>query len=167
MALKDAGNVDGMYIDVEKVGYSFRNYKDLLLLGGIDQRTGDNEKGSSYEKMRASAMIISDIILGKQNDFSEIFSPKRFDLSLSIRNIANDMAQTTKNFIAQKIRIPSSSIEQIQNGHGGIVEYDGQKVGVYKNEEGETFIVSTKCSHLGCELKWNADELTWDCPCHG
>ena len=167
LALKDAGNVDGMYIDVEKVGYSFRNYKDLLLLGGIDQRTGDNEKGSSYEKMRASAMIISDIILGKQNDFSEIFSPKRFDLSLSIRNIANDMAQTTKNFIAQKIRIPSSSIEQIQNGHGGIVEYDGQKVGVYKNEEGETFIVSTKCSHLGCELKWNADELTWDCPCHG
>lgn len=222
MALKDAGNVDGMYIDVEKGGYSFRNYKDLLLLGGIDQRTGDNEKGSSYEKMRASArelypnskeeyywsaqdcmtidkipyigiysdetpnvyvatgfnkwgmtssmvsvMIISDMILGKQNDFSEIFSPKRFDLSLSIRNIANDMAQTTKNFIAQKIRIPSSSIEQIQNGHGGIVEYDGQKVGVYKNEEGETFIVSTKCSHLGCELKWNADELTWDCPCHG
>lgn len=55
MALKDAGNVDGMYIDVEKVGYSFRNYKDLLLLGGIDQRTGDNEKGSSYEKMRSSA----------------------------------------------------------------------------------------------------------------
>ena len=29
------------------------------------------------------------------------------------------------------------------------------------------FFVSTKCTHLGCQLSWNADELTWDCPCHG
>ena len=47
------------------------------------------------------------------------------------------------------------------------IEYNGKKAGVYKTEEGETFVVSTKCPHLGCELKWNADELTWDCPCHG
>ena len=36
-----------------------------------------------------------------------------------------------------------------------------------KNKEGKEFIVSTKCPHLGCQLKWNADELSWDCPCHG
>ena len=39
--------------------------------------------------------------------------------------------------------------------------------GVYKNNDGKEFIVSTKCPHLGCQLGWNADELTWDCPCHG
>ena len=44
---------------------------------------------------------------------------------------------------------------------------EGEKVGVYKNIKGEVFFVSTKCAHLGCELHWNADELTWDCPCHG
>ena len=222
IALENADNVNGMYIDVEKNGYSFRNYKDLLLLGAIDQRTGENEKGGCYDKLRkiakdlypnskekyhwsaqdcitidsipyigrysneteniyvatgfnkwgmtssmVSAMIISDIILGKDNDFSDIFSPKRFDLSLSIKNIATDMVETTKNFIAQKIYIPSSNIEHIKNGHGGIIEYNGEKVGVYKNNEGKEFIVSTKCPHLGCQLGWNADELTWDCPCHG
>lgn len=222
IALKDAIDVWGMYIDMKDSGYSFRNYKDLLLLGGMSHRTGDNEAGANYEKLKdaaktffpnskevyrwsaqdcmtidgipyigrysdetpnvyvatgfnkwgmtssmVSAMIISDMILKKKNDFSDIFSPKRFDLSLSISNIAQDISQTAKNFIAQKIYIPSSQIEHIKNGHAKIVEYEGQKAGVYKNDDGEAFIVSTKCSHLGCQLHWNADELTWDCPCHG
>lgn len=57
--------------------------------------------------------------------------------------------------------------ENIQKGHGGVVEYKDQKIGVYKDNDGNVFKVSTKCAHLGCELHWNADELTWDCPCHG
>ena len=127
--------------------------------------TGFNKWGMTSSMV--SAMIISDMILDKENDFSEIFSPKRFDLSLSIGNIANDMIETAKNFIAQKIYIPSSKIEHIKNGHAGIVEYNDEKIGVYKNNDGKEFIVSTKCPHLGCQLGWNAYELTWDCPCHG
>ncbi|WP_040330058.1 FAD-dependent oxidoreductase [Clostridium ihumii] len=222
IALENVNDVDGMYIDVDKDGYSFRSYNNLLLLGGVKQRTGENEDGGNYDKLRdvakelypkskekyhwsaqdcmtidgipyigkysdetpniyvatgfnkwgmtssmVSAMIISDMILENENDFSEIFSPKRFDLSLSINNLTKDIGETAKNFIAQKIYIPSSKIEHIRNGHAGIVEYNGEKVGVYKDNEGKEFIVSTKCSHLGCQLHWNADELTWDCPCHG
>ncbi|ATD54349.1 FAD-dependent oxidoreductase [Clostridium chauvoei] len=222
IALENVNNIDGMYIDADKEGYSFRTYKNLLLLGGITQRTGENEEGGSYDKLRqvtkelfpnskekyywsaqdcmtmdgipyigeysyetpniyvatgfnkwgmtnsmVAAMIISDMILEKENDFSDIFSPKRFDLSLSINNIAKDISQTAKNFIAQKVYIPSNRIEHIKNGHGGIVDYDGEKVGVYKDNEGKAFFVTTKCAHLGCQLHWNADELTWDCPCHG
>lgn len=114
-----------------------------------------------------AAMIISDMILDRKNDFSEIYSPKRFDLSLSVRNIANDLIETSKNFIAQKVYLPSKSVEHIQNGQAGIVEHRGEKIGVYKDENGEIFTVSTKCSHLGCMLHWNAEERTWDCPCHG
>ena len=222
LALENKSEIDGMYIDLNKEGYSFRTYNNLLLLGGISHRTGENEEGGSYDELRkvakrlypkakekyhwsaqdcmtidgipyigryssetpniyvatgfnkwgmtssmVSAMIISDMILEKENDFSEIFSPRRFDLSLSINNIANDLIETAKNFIAQKVYIPSSEIEHIKNGHAGIVEYNGQKVGVYKDKQGKEFIVSTKCTHLGCQLSWNADELTWDCPCHG
>lgn len=222
LALENTSEIDGMYIDINKEGYSFRTYNNLLLLGGISHRTGENEEGGSYDELRkvakklypkakekyywsaqdcmtidgipyigryssetpniyvatgfnkwgmtssmVSAMIISDMISEKENDFSEIFSPRRFDLSLSINNIANDLIETAKNFIAQKVSIPSSEIEHIKNGHGGIIEYNGEKVGVYKNKEGKEFFVSTKCTHLGCQLSWNADELTWDCPCHG
>ncbi|RII33070.1 FAD-dependent oxidoreductase [Clostridium chromiireducens] len=222
LALENAEDVNGMYKCIDKTGYSFRNYKNLLIFGGAVRRTGENEEGGAYEELRkaakelypnstekyhwstqdcmtldnipyighyssktpniyvetgfkkwgmttsmVAAMIISDMILENENDFSEIFSPGRFDMSSSMKNAANDIIITAKNFIAQRIDIPEETLESIQNGHGGIVEYKGQKTGVYKDNDGKVFTVSTKCAHLGCELKWNADDLTWDCPCHG
>lgn len=222
IALKNAAILKGMYIDEKDGGYSFRRYKDYLILGGAAGRTGSNEEGGSVDKLRdlakklypesteeyhwsaqdcvtsdgipfigvysneipnvyvatgfnkwgmtssmVSAIIISGMITGKEYDFNEIFSPSRFDMAASIKNLAKDGAQTTYNFIAQKIRIPMETIDNIKNGEAGIVTYEGSKVGVYKTKEGKAYTVSTKCPHLGCELKWNADDLSWDCPCHG
>ncbi|KHD38698.1 FAD-dependent oxidoreductase [Clostridium acetobutylicum] len=222
IALENAQNVNGMYKGIDKNGYSLRNYKDLLILGGAARRTGENEQGGAYEELRkaakqfypnsieryhwsaqdcipldnipyigyyssktsdiyvetgfkkwgmtssmVAAMIISDMILGKENDFSKIFSPKRLNITAAMKNAANDMVVTAKNFIAQRIDIPEEKLKDIQNSHGGIVEYNGEKAGVYKDKDGKVYAVSTKCAHLGCELKWNADELIWECPCHG
>ena len=48
-----------------------------------------------------------------------------------------------------------------------MVESRGEKLGVYKDDGGEVFCVSVRCPHLGCQLEWNPDEKSWDCPCHG
>ena len=222
LALENVKPIDGMYIDYDKNGYSFRRYKNLILFGGEGQRTGENKTGGSYERLKkaakdifpegkvkyewsaqdcktidgipyigqyskktpniyvetgfnkwgmtssmVSAMIVSDMIMGKENKFYHIFSPSRFDLSSSIKNIGKDMAETSVNFIAEKMYIPAIQVQHLKKGHGGVIEYEGKKAGVYKDENGEIHVVSTKCSHLGCELAWNPDELTWDCPCHG
>jgi len=145
---------------------------NIPYIGHYSSKTPDIYVETGFKKWgmttsMVAAMIISDMILEKENDFSEIFSPGRFDMSASMKNAANDLIITAKNFIAQRIDIPEESLESIQNGHGGIVEYKGQKTGVYKDNDGKVFAVSTKCAHLGCELHWNDDELTWDCPCHG
>ena len=58
-------------------------------------------------------------------------------------------------------------MEDLPRGHGGVVEYNGLKAGVYRTEEGELFVVDARCPHLGCQLEWNPDEKSWDCPCHG
>ncbi|MDY6596995.1 Rieske 2Fe-2S domain-containing protein, partial [Clostridioides difficile] len=53
------------------------------------------------------------------------------------------------------------------NGEGKIVNIDGKRYGVYKDDNGDFYIVDTTCTHLGCELNFNSEEKTWDCPCHG
>ena len=47
------------------------------------------------------------------------------------------------------------------------VEVNGQKIGIYKDKDGQIFKVNPVCKHLGCELSWNNLDKTWDCPCHG
>ena len=54
-----------------------------------------------------------------------------------------------------------------EDGSKIIVEVGGKKVGVYRNEEGKSYVVKPYCTHLGCELSWNNLDKTWDCPCHG
>lgn len=222
LALENAIDFEGMYIGIEEDGYSYRTYKDLLLFGGINQRTGENKEGDAYDVLRkaakeifpnsiekyhwsaqdcitidnipyigqystktpniyvatgfkkwgmtssmVSAMIISDMICGNENEYAHIFSPTRFDLSASVENTANNVVKTAKNFIAEKIHLPNEYLEDVKNGEGKIINYENEKVGIYKDIKGNIHTVNTKCPHLGCELKWNADELTWDCPCHG
>lgn len=114
-----------------------------------------------------SAMIISDLIMGRENQFSEVFSPQRFHLSASSKNMISDGYKAAKGLWCETFKIPGESIEQLEINHGGIVEYDGKKAGVYKDEDGEVYIVDTRCPHMGCQLEWNPDERSWDCPCHG
>lgn len=222
IALKNAVQLDGMYLGIDEDGYSFRNSGDILLLGGGGHRTGENSEGGKFEMLRnsakkfypessevttwsaqdcftldgvpyigqfssstpncyvatgfakwgmtnsmVSAMIISDRILERKNDFSEIFSPQRFKFSASAKTLLEEGIQAVKGLTTEIFTLPQEKIDELPNGHGGVVEYEGQKVGVYKDEEGNAFMVSTKCAHLGCQLEWNPDELSWDCPCHG
>jgi len=113
-----------------------------------------------------SAMIISDLINGKEHPYP-IFSPQRFNISASAKQLFEEGIQSVKGLTGELFSIPDDSIKHLPKGHGGIVEYNNKKVGVYKSPDGEIYTVSTRCTHLGCQLEWNPDELSWDCPCHG
>ncbi|NMA79100.1 MAG: FAD-dependent oxidoreductase [Clostridiales bacterium] len=113
-----------------------------------------------------SAMIISDLIQDKPHPY-EIFSPQRFKPSVSAKSLMDEAAHAVKGLSSGIFNIPDAKLNDIPSGHGGLIEHDGQKVGVYKDESGEVFTVSARCTHLGCQLEWNPDELSWDCPCHG
>jgi Rieske Fe-S protein len=47
------------------------------------------------------------------------------------------------------------------------VDADGHAVAAYRTPDGDFKVVSATCTHLGCTVKWNAAETSWDCPCHG
>ena len=115
-----------------------------------------------------AARIISDKIVKGKSPNEDVFAPERFINTESIKEEFEEAKQTIKS-LTREFLMPMgrTGIDELPKGHGGIVEMDGKKVGAYKDEEGNIFVVSTRCPHLGCQLEWNPDEKSWDCPCHG
>ena len=178
LALENAGKLDGMYLDAAENGLSFRKYGDLLLLGGGGHRTGKQGGGwrelesfarkyypngkevcrwatqdcitldgipyiGQYSKSTpnlfvatgfnkwgmttsmAAAMILSDLVEGKENPYAYTFRPNRPILR---KQLFLNAAEATVNLLTP---------------------------------------TRPRCPHLGCALKWNKQEHSWDCPCHG
>lgn len=178
IAVKNGPDVDGMYVDDAMKGMSFRNHESYLLIGGGGHRTGKH--GRNWKELRdftdryypdkkevyhwaaqdcitlddipyigkysknmpgcyvatgfnkwgmtsamVSAMILTDMVRGKDNEYADIFNPYR---NMIKPRLFTNLGETALNFLS----------------------------------------FSTKrCPHLGCALKWNAQEQSWDCPCHG
>lgn len=115
----------------------------------------------------AAAMLISHQIQGNPYPYSSVFSPRRLHPSVSAKSFITEAAHSVRGLALQAFQLPKDACQSLPPGCGGIVRYRGVKAGVYKNEQGELFAVSVKCPHLGCQLSWNPDEKSWDCPCHG
>lgn len=114
----------------------------------------------------ASAAVISDLILKGDSPWAPVYDPARFTPMASAKKFVVENADVAKNYISGKLNIPSETVEA-PRGEAAISGTGGRKVGVYKDMDGNSHFVSTTCTHIGCELKWNSAELSWDCPCHG
>ena len=113
-----------------------------------------------------AAMLLRDRLCGKENPWAEVFDPGRFD-EKTLTGLAQESGQAVKGLAKQLFQIPAEAAKELPPGHGGIVFWKGKKLGVYKDESGALWPVDIRCPHLGCQLEWNPDERSWDCPCHG
>ncbi len=178
VALENVPFPDGMYLDGAENGLSLRRYGNCLLLGGGGHRTG--KTGGGWAELEAKAQrfypdakitrrwatqdcmtldgipyigqystrtpnlyvatgfnkwgmtssmvaanLLTDQILGKNNPYTEVFSPSR---SMLHPQLGINLMESTKNLLS---------------------------------------LSQKRCPHLGCALKWNPQEHSWDCPCHG
>lgn len=178
IALQGADLVDGMYLDCAENGLSVRSAGEWLLLGGGGHRTGKQGQGwilpeetakqfypnariaarwatqdcmsldgipyigryssttpylyvaTGFQKWgmtssMAAAMILTDLIQGKENPYANLFSPAR---SMLHKQLLINGADSAINLLRP---------------------------------------TKPRCPHLGCALRWNKAEHSWDCPCHG
>ena len=91
----------------------------------------------------------------------------KFMESKDFSGILTEGGQAVKSMVKRFFQIPAEAAKDIPAGHGGIVFLNGKKAGVYRDESGALHPVDIRCPHLGCQLEWDPDEKTWDCPCHG
>lgn len=127
--------------------------------------TGFNKWGITSSNVAAN--IIADKILGKENEYEDLFKARRVEPIKNRVEVGNMLKEANKSILMSRFKIPKDEIDDIKIGEGKIIEIDNKKVGVYKANTGEIFKVKPICTHLGCELYFNNIEKTWECPCHG
>jgi glycine/D-amino acid oxidase-like deaminating enzyme len=178
LALENAPNVEGMYVDEAQKGLSFRNYENLLLLGGGDHRTG--KSGGNFAELEAFAArsypnasiyarwATQDCMSLDSVPYIGRYSARTPDLyvaagfnkwgmttSMVAARLLCDLVQGKQNAYEQ-VFSPSRTILRPQlaaNGFEAVVNL--------------LTPTAPRCPHLGCALKWNPTEHSWDCPCHG
>lgn len=114
-----------------------------------------------------AALLIKDLLIGKENQYEKLFDPSRFTANPAIKTIVKENLNVAGQLISGKLTVPDKEIKDLNNGEGSAVSIKGKRAGAYKTESGELFIVETTCTHMGCDVHWNGGENTWDCPCHG
>lgn len=127
--------------------------------------TGFNKWGMTTSNVAAN--IVTEKIKGNGSIYEEIFKAERLNPIKNKGEVKNMVVDSIKGIIGNRIKEENISIEDIPNNSGGIIDIDGEKVGIYKNEEGKVYKINPVCTHLGCILEWNDADKTWDCPCHG
>ncbi len=115
----------------------------------------------------ASAVMLESMISGHELWYTDIFSPERNFLVGGGSQFAEHISTSASGILATLGVPPDRYASSIGIGEAAVVNRRGNRVGAYRDGDGEVHLVSLKCPHLGCSLEWNPVDCTWDCPCHG
>lgn len=113
-----------------------------------------------------AACIITDMVISGRTKL-DFYSPYRLNSPAAFSGLKENVKATAGGFMKWLSPVSSRNIDEIKNGNAAVVRINGEKKGVYKDENGKLHTVSLKCPHMGCELTFNKSDKTWDCPCHG
>ncbi len=177
-AFENAQKLNGMYVDENKKGMSFRSYKNYLLIGGGGHRTG--KIGGNWNEINAFAKkIYPEIVPAFQWSAQDCMSLDGIPyIGMYSGNTADLLVATGFN----KWGITSSMVSALllkdlifdrKNEFSQLFSPDRSilkpqlAVNIFESSLNLLTPSAKRCSHLGCALKWNKWEHSWDCPCHG
>jgi glycine/D-amino acid oxidase-like deaminating enzyme/nitrite reductase/ring-hydroxylating ferredoxin subunit len=119
-----------------------------------------------YALGAASAAILTDAILDRENPWAKTFDAWRRPPVRSLPKAMLHNAEDGLAFFGDRLR-RRGNVDDLAPGEGRIVGSGLGQTAVHRGDDGALHAVSARCTHLGCMVRWNAGERTWDCPCHG
>ncbi len=117
----------------------------------------------------AAALTLADLVQGVPATWRSLYDPSRLGLS---RATLADLVKENGDAVGVHLVLPRLSRgpkgpSGIGPGEGAVVEVARRRVAVSRDASGHLTGVARACTHVGCEVRWNDAEQTWDCPCHG
>lgn len=178
LALAGAQTVDGMYVDESDKGLSFRNFRDMLLLGGGGHRTG--KQGGCWQELEqfAHKYYKGSRVVAKWATQDTMTLDSAAYIGRYSKNTPDVFVVTGFNKWGMTNAMVAADIlcdlvQGKQNQYSAVFDpsrtvFHPQLVAnVFESTIGLLTPTVPRCSHLGCALKYNKAEHSWDCSCHG
>ena len=178
LALKGPRPLDAMYVDDSKKGYSFSSFGDYFLLGGGGHRTG--KQGGSYPALRAFrerhypnarecfCWAAQDTMSLDGIPYIGHYSARTPDLYVAagFNKWGMTSAMVSATLLSAMIAGDSPDYAPVFSPSRSILKpqllINGMETTVNL-----LWPTTRRCPHLGCALKYNKEEHSWDCACHG
>lgn len=186
LALQNTPKLHGMYYGIENSGLSLRQAGEYLLFGGGAKRTGENECGGIYEMLRIRARQLYPECQEAAHWSAQDCMPHdglpfigRYSMWTPHLYVATGFQKWGMSTSMVAAMILKDLVCQRENAYAGIFTPQRLHLGAsmaslltdvgvsVKGLAKGLFRRGRRCTHLGCALTWNADEKSWDCPCHG
>jgi glycine/D-amino acid oxidase-like deaminating enzyme/nitrite reductase/ring-hydroxylating ferredoxin subunit len=148
------------------------SYDDLPMIGSYTPRSSRLYVATGFRKWglamaTTAAGLLADLIAGRTNPWASLFSPHRVNLR-GAPKVAELNAKVAAELVADRLR-PGEVRDpgDVPPGQAGVLRRGLTQTGIYRDPAGTVHAVSMRCTHLGCLLRFNGAETSWDCPCHG
>lgn len=142
------------------IGWSSSDTSDAYLVA-----TGFDAWG--FTNGTAAGMIIADLAAGRDNPWLEMFDATRIKPIAGAKEFIKASTEVAKHLVGAYLSSKPKSYGELRSGEAAILKIEGDNVAVFRDESGRLHAVSAACTHMGCQLGWNVNDRTWDCPCHG
>lgn len=178
LALKNAPVINDMYVDQSDYGLSFRSYGDLLLLGGGSHRTG--KQGGNWHELEefakkyypnaqeVSRWATQDCMTLDSVPYIGRYSKSTSDLYVATGFNKWGMTSSMLSAMLLKDMICGRKNEyEALYSPSRTMLHPKLAINVFESVKGLITPTAPRCPHMGCALKYNSQEHSWDCPCHG
>ena len=114
-----------------------------------------------------AGLLLTELLQGRQSPWASLYDPSRTDVRASASKLVKENVEVAKELGKGVLTADLASPDSLEPGQSGVFLGRHGRTAAYRDDDGVLHAVSARCTHLGCSVRFNDAERSWDCPCHG